>query len=146
MSAIASRDRGATRQRDTRSLGITEIHRLTATLPLSRQGRSFGRRGRIKIQDAIFEIFFQQLRKGGFRVATQVEVPAMFDGIKLDVAFRADIIVEALVILELKSVEALAPVHSKQLLNYLKLSGLKVGLLLNFNTVSLKDQIIRLVN
>ena len=70
----------------------------------------------------------------------------MFDGIKLDVAFRADIIVEALVILELKSVEALAPVHSKQLLNYLKLSGLKVGLLLNFNTVSLKDQIIRLVN
>ena len=87
-----------------------------------------------------------ELRKGGFRVATQVEVPAMFDGIKLDVAFRADIIVEALVILELKSVEALAPVHSKQLLNYLKLSGLKVGLLLNFNTVSLKDQIIRLVN
>ena len=87
-----------------------------------------------------------ELRKGGFRVATQVEVPAMFDGIKLDVAFRADIIVEALVVLELKSVEALAPVHSKQLLNYLKLSGLKVGLLLNFNTVSLKDQIIRLVN
>lgn len=87
-----------------------------------------------------------ELRKAGLRVATQVEVPAMFNGIKLDVAFRADMIVEALVILELKSVEVLAPVHSKQLLNYLRLSGLKVGLLLNFNTVSLKDQIIRLVN
>ena len=62
-----------------------------------------------------------ELRKAGLRVATQVEVPAMFDGIKLDVAFRADMVVESLVILELKSVEALAPVHSKQLLNYLRL-------------------------
>ena len=87
-----------------------------------------------------------ELRKAGLLVATQVEVPALFDGIKLDVAFRADMIVEASVILELKSVEALAPVHSKQLLNYLRLSGLKVGLLLNFNTVSLKDQLVRLVN
>ena len=87
-----------------------------------------------------------ELRKTGLRVATQVEVPAVFDGIKLDVAFRADMIVEMQVILELKSVEALAPVHSKQLLNYLRLSDLKVGLLLNFNTVHLKDQLIRLVN
>jgi GxxExxY protein len=87
-----------------------------------------------------------ELRKAGLLVARQVEVPALFDGIKLDVAFRADMIVEASVILELKSVEALAPVHSKQLLNYLRLSGLKVGLLLNFNTVSLKDQLVRLVN
>lgn len=87
-----------------------------------------------------------ELRKTGLRVATQVEVPAVFDGIKLEVAFRADMIVEMQVILELKSVEALAPVHSKQLLNYLRLSGLKVGLLLNFNTVHLKDQLIRLVN
>lgn len=87
-----------------------------------------------------------ELRKAGLLVTTQVEVPAVFDGIKLDIAFRADMIVEAAVILELKSVEALAPVHSKQLLNYLRLSGLKVGLLLNFNTVSLKDQLVRLVN
>ena len=87
-----------------------------------------------------------ELRKAGLLVTTQVEVPAVFDGIKLDIAFRADMIVEAAVILELKSVEALAPVHSKQLLNYLRLSGLKVGLLFNFNTVSLKDQLVRLVN
>ena len=86
-----------------------------------------------------------ELRKAGLRIATQVEVPVVFNGIKLDIAFRADIIVESLVILELKSVEALAPVHSKQLLNYLRLLGLKIGLLLNFNTISLKDQLVRLV-
>ena len=55
-------------------------------------------------------------------------------------------ILEALIILELKSVEALVPVHSKQPLNYLRLSGLKVSLLLNFNTISLKDQLVRLVS
>ena len=54
-----------------------------------------------------------ELRKAGLRTATQEEVPVVFDGIKLDIAFRADIIVESLVILELKSMEALAPVHSK---------------------------------
>jgi GxxExxY protein len=64
----------------------------------------------------------------------------------LDLAFRADVVVESQVIIELKSVEALAPVHSKQLLNYLRLSGLKTGLLMNFNTVHLKDQLIRLSN
>ena len=62
-----------------------------------------------------------ELRKAGLLVATQVEVPAVFDGIKLDIAFRADMIVEAAVTLELESVAALAPVHSKHLLNYLRL-------------------------
>lgn len=84
-------------------------------------------------------------RKASLRVATQVEMPAIFDGIKLDVAFRADMIVEALIILELKSVEALPPVHARQQLNYLRLSGLKVSLLLNFSTISFKDQLVRLV-
>ena len=70
----------------------------------------------------------------------------VYDGIRLDLAFRADMIVERAVILELKSAEALAPVHSRQLLNYLRLSGLKIGLLINFNTISLQDQLIRLSN
>ena len=85
-----------------------------------------------------------ELRKAGLLVATQVEVPAVYDGIRLNLAFRADIIVEGEVILELKSVEALAPAHSNQLTNYLKLSGLKTGLLLNFNTIHLRNQIIRI--
>jgi GxxExxY protein len=97
--------------------------------------------------ELVYEVALtHELRKAGMLVATQAEMPVVYDGIKLDLAFRADMIVEGLVILELKSVEALAPVHSKQLLNYLRLSGLKTGLLLNFNTVSLKDQLIRLSN
>ena len=96
--------------------------------------------------ESVYEVALaHELRKAGLLVATQVEMPVVYDGIRLDLAFRADMIVESTVILELKSVEALAPVHSKQLLNYLRLSGLKVGLLLNFNTISLKDQLVRLV-
>ena len=97
--------------------------------------------------ESVYEVALaHELRKAGLLVATQVEMPVVYDGIRLELAFRADMIVERTVILELKSVEALAPVHSKQLLNYLKLSGLKTGLLINFNTVSLKDQLIRLSN
>ncbi len=97
--------------------------------------------------ESVYEIVLaHELRKAGLLVATQVEMPVVYDGIRLDLAFRADVIVESRVILELKSVEALAPVHSKQLLNYLKLSGLKTGLLINFNTIHLKDQLIRLSN
>ena len=87
-----------------------------------------------------------ELRKNGFLVATQVDMPAMYDGIRLDLAFRADMVVDGKVILELKSVEALSPMHSKQLQNYLRLSGLKTGLLINFNVLHLKDQIVRVVN
>ena len=86
-----------------------------------------------------------ELRKRGPRVATDVAIPVLYDGVNLGLLFRADIVVEERVILELKSVQALAPVHSKQLLNYLKLTGLPAGLLLNFNTISLRDQVVRLV-
>ena len=97
--------------------------------------------------ESVYEVALaHELRKAGLLVATRVEMPVVYDGIRLDLAFRADMIVESAVILELKSVEALAPVHFKQLLNYLRLSGLKTGLLINFNTISLKDQLIRLSN
>ena len=87
-----------------------------------------------------------ELRKAGLQVATQVEIPVVYDGVRLDLYFRADLIVENRVLLELKSVTELLPIHSKQLLNYLRLSSLRVGLLLNFNTLHLKDQIVRLAN
>jgi len=97
--------------------------------------------------ESVYEVALaHELRKAGLLVATQVEMPVVYDGLRLDLAFRADMVVESQVILELKSVEALAPIHSKQLLNYLRLSGLRVGLLINFNTASLKEQIVRLVN
>ncbi len=96
---------------------------------------------------SVYEIALaHELRKAGLLVATQVEMPVIYDGIRLDLAFRADMVVESQVIIELKSVEVLAPVHSKQLLNYLRLSGLRKRLLMNFNTIHLKDQLIRLSN
>ena len=95
--------------------------------------------------ESVYELALaHELRKMGLAVATQVEVPVVYDGVRLGLAFRADMIVEREVILELKSVEALAPAHSKQLTNYLKLSGLKTGLLLNFNTIHLRTQIVRI--
>ena len=87
-----------------------------------------------------------ELRKLGLFVETQVALPVVYDGIKLEVGFRLDMLIEQKVIVELKSVTELSPVHSKQVLNYLHLSHLKLGLLINFNVISLRDHIIRLVN
>jgi len=68
------------------------------------------------------------------------------DGLKIEIGFRADLIVERLVVVELKSVEAIAPVHKKQLLTYLRLTKLRVGLLLNFGAALMKDGIYRVVS
>ena len=69
-----------------------------------------------------------------------------YEEVKMDVGFRADLIVDNRVVVEIKSIETLAPVHHKQMLTYLKLTGLKVGLLMNFNEALLKDGIKRTVN
>ena len=87
-----------------------------------------------------------ELRKAGLAVDTQVPIPVVYDGVKLAIGFRLDVLVEEKVILELKSCENLAPIHSKQLLNYLRLADLRLGLLFNFNVESLKGNIIRLAN
>lgn len=86
------------------------------------------------------------LRQAGLRVETQVRLPVLYGGQRLDGAYRLDLLVERRVIVELKSVETLLPVHHKQLLTYLKLSGMKLGQLINFNVDSLKDHMHRLVN
>ena len=72
--------------------------------------------------------------------------PLIHEQIKMDIGFRADIVIDKKVILELKSIEALAPVHFKQLLTYLKLTDIKLGLLINFNVNLIKDGIHRIVN
>ena len=82
----------------------------------------------------------------GWNVERQVAIPARYKALTFETAFRADIIVEGVVIIELKSIDKLMPVHSKQLLTYLKLTDKRLGLLINFNEVLLKDGIIRLVN
>ncbi len=92
------------------------------------------------------EILSHDLKKRGLKVEKQVGIPVLYDGLKMDLGFRADILVEDLVLVELKSVETVLPVHKKQLLTYLKLSGKKVGLLINFNEDLIKKGITRLAN
>ncbi|MBE5317582.1 GxxExxY protein [Pedobacter sp. MR2016-19] len=86
------------------------------------------------------------LTKNGLDVKQQVKLPVVFEGITLDAGYRIDLLINDLVIIEVKSVETLAPVHHKQVLTYLKLSGLRLGLLVNFNSSNISQSIWRKVN
>ena len=87
-----------------------------------------------------------ELRRRGLKVVAQLGLPVVYDGVRLDAGYRIDLLVDDRVIVELKAVECLLPIHRAQLLSYLKLSGCKVGLLINFNVLRLKDGIKRIVN
>jgi GxxExxY protein len=87
-----------------------------------------------------------ELQRRGQRTAPQQIMPVVFEGIQFEKGFRADLVVEEKVIVEIKSVADLLPVHRKQLLTYLKLSGLRLGLLINFNVPLIKDGIVRVAN
>ncbi|MFN8207240.1 MAG: GxxExxY protein [Bacteroidales bacterium] len=87
-----------------------------------------------------------ELKKMGHTVKTQIPVPMKYEDIEMNVGFRLDILVDDLVIVEVKSVENLSDIHHKQLLTYLKLSEKKLGLLINFNCTDLTNNIIRIVN
>lgn len=87
-----------------------------------------------------------ELQKQGLRVIRQIGLPVHYEGIKLELGFRVDLIVGEKVIIEIKSVESLAPVHKKQLLTYLRLMNLRLGLLLNFNVELMRNGIQRVVN
>ena len=92
------------------------------------------------------EILSKELIKRGLDIERQKAMPVIYERSKMELGFRADIVVENKVILELKSLEVLAPVHSKQLLTYLRISGMKLGLLINFGEALIKDGIHRVVN
>lgn len=87
-----------------------------------------------------------ELTKEGLSIDSQVAIPVIYDDVKLDLGFRLDLLINDKVIVEIKSVEVLAPVHHKQLLTYLKLTDKKLGLLVNFNTDNIKDGITRIAN
>jgi GxxExxY protein len=87
-----------------------------------------------------------ELRKRGHTVGVQVALPVVYDGVRIDVGYRLDLLVDDAVVVELKSVDKIAPIHEAQLLTYLNLSGRKVGLLINFNVLHLKDGLKRMVN
>ena len=97
--------------------------------------------------ESIYEITLcHELSKRSLEVKRQTPIPVIYDNIKFDEGFKADIIVNNKVLLELKSVEKLHPVHKKQLLTYLKLTNIKLGYLLNFNESLMKEGITRIVN
>jgi GxxExxY protein len=92
------------------------------------------------------EVLFYELNQEGLDVKRQQGLPVFYKDLKMDVGFRADLIVENKIIIELKSVEKIAPVYQKQLLTYLKITDLKLGLLINFNETLIKNGITRIVN
>jgi GxxExxY protein len=97
--------------------------------------------------ESVYEVVLaHELRKAGLAVERQKPMPIVYDGIRFDEAFRADLVVNSKVIAELKSVEATSGVHAKQVLTRLRLSGLKLGLLFNFGEAHLKNGIKRLIN
>jgi GxxExxY protein len=98
------------------------------------------------LESAYRRVIAHELRKRGLRVEHESPIPVVYDGVTFDEAFKADLIVEDLVIVELKSVEVIAKVHKKQLLTYLKIANKRLGLLINFNELLIKNGITRIAN
>jgi GxxExxY protein len=104
-----------------------------------------------RLGPGLFESVYQtvlvyELQKHGLSVETEVPIPVHYDDLEIEIGFRADIIINDSVIIELKSVEQIAPVHQKQLLTYLRLADKRLGLLTNFGAVLIKNGIYRVVN
>jgi len=98
------------------------------------------------LESAYEECLYYELQKYALSVEKQKALPLIYENVKLDVGYRIDLLVEKKLIIEIKSVEALNDLHLAQILTYLKLSGCKLGLLINFNTVLFKNEIKRVVN
>ncbi len=98
------------------------------------------------LETAYEQLLVQLLAKQGYHTERQRPIRLCFDDIVIEDAYRVDLLVEGQLIIELKSVEKLAPVHSKQLLTYLRITGLPIGLLLNFGEYLFKDGIRRIIN
>lgn len=96
--------------------------------------------------ESTYEVCLEyELRQRGLKVERQKALPVKYNGIKLDAGYRIDLLVEDMIIIELKAVEKIEPVHHAQLMTYLKLSGLKLGLLMNLNVTQMKQGIKRII-
>lgn len=97
--------------------------------------------------ESVYTVILQKkLQEGGYQVEREVPIPVEYEGLQFELGFRADLIINGCFIVELKSVEKLAPVHAKQLLTYLKVTDTRLGLLINFGEALLKDGIKRIAN
>jgi GxxExxY protein len=98
------------------------------------------------LESAYESVLSYELLKAGLGVERQVVIPLVWERLTIDTAFRADLILDSKVIVEVKSIERMAPVHKKQLLTYLRLADMKLGILLNFSGALMKDGIERVIN
>ncbi|MCU1285138.1 MAG: hypothetical protein JWO13_1488 [Acidobacteriales bacterium] len=98
------------------------------------------------LESAYQGCLLHELRQQGCNVISEVVLPVNYNGVKIDLGYRIDLLVEEAIILELKAVERILPIHQAQLLSYLKLSGKQLGFLLNFNVLHMKDGIKRVVS
>ena len=98
------------------------------------------------LESAYEECLFYELQKSGLFVEKQKALPLVYEDVKLEAGYRVDLLVERKLVVEIKSVEALNDLHLAQILTYLKLSGCKLGLLINFNTVLFKNGVKRVIN
>ncbi len=97
------------------------------------------------LESAYEQCFCHELKMHGIRFENQVEIPLVYKGLNLDCVYRADLIVEKKLVLEIKAVASIEPIHEAQLITYLKLTYLKLGLILNFNERYLKDGVKRII-
>ena len=98
------------------------------------------------LESAYQECLFYELKREGLNVVKEKPMPLVYDEVKLDIGYRIDLLISGKVVVEIKSVEGITDVHLAQILTYLKLSGCKIGLLLNFNVKSMKHGIKRVIN
>jgi len=98
------------------------------------------------LESAYEACLLYELRQAGLKAESQLKLPIIYQGVKIEAGYRIDLLVEDSVIVELKTVERILPIHEAQLLSYLRLSKLKLGLLINFNVKLLRDGIRRIVN
>jgi GxxExxY protein len=97
--------------------------------------------------ESVYQIILaHELTKRGFQVEREVAIPVVWDNLRFELGFRADLIVNNLIVVELKSVESLVPVHEKQVLTYLRITQKKLGLLINFGEETLKDGVRRVIH
>src|SRR5687767_11440135 len=133
------------RTQGTQRLAVADINRVSGVI-IDCSMTVHTHLGPGRLESAYHACLLHELRSSGLLVDSHVALPIVYKHVSIDVGYRIDLVVEDEIIVELKSVERVHPIHEAQLLSYLKLSKRRVGLLINFNVVHLKDGLTRLVN
>jgi GxxExxY protein len=137
--------RDAETQRASRRMRVRDLNELSGTI-VDAAIRVHSTLGPGLLESAYEACLAYELRERGLRVRTQLALPIVYKTIQLDLAYRIDLLIEESIVVELKTVSKLLPIHEAQLLTYLKLSGHRLGLLLNFHVPLMREGIKRMVN